>query len=101
LPQEGPTDKTNSSFIVTFAGGSIGGLLKRKGLSTDDINTIFKSINESGFVTPQSEKEVTNLGCDLAERYDSVEEDYIWSEGGLSDRQELIVSFERVRGRIV
>ena len=23
MPQEGPTDKTNSSFIVTFAGGSI------------------------------------------------------------------------------
>ncbi|MGO8881708.1 MAG: hypothetical protein ACLQMS_19680, partial [Desulfomonilaceae bacterium] len=24
LPQEGPTDKTNSPFIVTFAGGSLG-----------------------------------------------------------------------------
>lgn len=64
---------------------AIAGLMRRRGASEEEISRVLHSINSGAFDVPEDDAEVNYLAHDVAKRYASAIDDYIWSEAGLSD----------------
>lgn len=63
----------------------IGGLLRKKGASQEEIARVLTLISENAFDVPEDKSEIDYQAHDIATRYCPSVDEYIWSEAGLCD----------------